>query len=119
MKARMEVTLDTIWTNQVTASVECELDNPHVLSAQHLAEMMVHRLKYLVGEIREANVRAIPDIESLDEERPVEERPAGERHARTAQHETLAGESERERQAYEDMRQEKDETSIFQERRSD
>lgn len=113
MKARMEVTLDTIWTNQVTASVECELDNPHVLSAQHLAEMMVHRLKFLVSEIRDANERAVPDLDAMEVGRP-----AGDRHEpRPAQVPTLSGEPERERQAYEDMKNQKDETSIFQERR--
>lgn len=96
MKARMEVTLDTIWTNQVTASVECELDNPHVLTSQMLAEMMTHRLKCLVGEIRHANERAALEIGR-------EEVATGGTSFRS-QAETLSGEPERERQAYEEMR---------------
>lgn len=102
MKAKMEVTLDTIWTNQVTASVECEFDNPHVVTAEHLAEMMVHRLKFMVEEIREANRRAIPALDELQEPRP----------RLPAQVDPLSGEPERERQAYEEMRAKKNETTI-------
>lgn len=115
MKARLEVATDTIWTNAVVASVECELDTPHVLTAQMLAEMMVHRLNYLVEEIRHANERAALELRAgggrTEEGRADVPRPAME----------LSGEPERERQAYEEMRKEREgrERSIFEERRDE
>lgn len=89
MKARLQVTLDTTWTNQVMASVECEFDNPHSPTARALSELMVQRLKLLSEEIRHANERTIPDL--LDESRAGSE---GDREQRA--HEDLRRERERE-----------------------
>lgn len=97
MKARMEVTLDTTWTNQVVCIVECELDNPHTVTSQMLAEMMVVRLGYMAAEIRHANERGAAELQA-----PID-------HERSA----LAGEPERERQAYEEIRRQREDQSIF------
>lgn len=115
MKARLEVATDTIWTNAVVASVECELDTPHVLTAQMLAEMMVHRLNYLVEEIRHANERAALQLQMAARDDEKRDRPP------IPEQQAAGGEPERERQAYEEMMKEREgrERSIFEERRDE
>jgi hypothetical protein len=90
----MEITMDTVWANQVLVRVETQLDTPHVLTAAMLGELMVNRLKLLVEEVRHANERAAPDYIS---------------HRDAVAETALTAEANRERAEYDQMIKDREE----------
>lgn len=62
MQAKMETKLETTWGNQVAVSLECALDNPHVLTTEELSDVMVWTLGKLVAAVREKNEETILNL---------------------------------------------------------